>query len=55
MWAALGRVALPNLPDTAIRVDGSVLRADIGNPVAWRLTFRGDTLVRAERVSTVAG
>jgi hypothetical protein len=51
MWAALGRVALPNLPDTAIRVDGTVLRADIGSPVAWRLTFRGDTLVRAERVS----
>jgi hypothetical protein len=51
MWAALGRVALPNLPDTAIRVDGPVLRADIGTPVAWRLTFRNDTLVRAERVS----
>lgn len=51
MWAALGRVAVPNLPDTAIRVDGSVLRADIGSPVTWRLTFRGDTLIRAERVS----
>lgn len=51
MWAALGRVAVPNLPDTAIRVDGNILRADIGNPVAWRLTFRGDTLMRAERVS----
>jgi len=50
MWAALGRVALPNLPDTAIRVEGTVLRADIGRPVAWRLTFHGDTLVRAERV-----
>jgi hypothetical protein len=50
MWAALGRVALPNLPDTAIRIEGSVLRADIGRPVAWRLTFHGDTLVRAERV-----
>src|SRR5581483_7725723 len=55
LWAVLGRVALPNLPDTVIRVEGrapsdSVLRADIGNPVAWRLTFHGDTLVRAERV-----
>jgi hypothetical protein len=50
LWAALGRVALPNLPDTVIRVDGSTLRADIGRPVAWRLTFRGDTLMRAERV-----
>jgi hypothetical protein len=51
MWAALGRVALPNLPDTSIRVDGPILRADIGSPVAWRLTFRSDTLIRAERVS----
>lgn len=50
LWAALGRVALPNLPDTVIRVDGLTLRADIGRPVAWRLTFHGDTLVRAERV-----
>jgi hypothetical protein len=50
LWASLGRVALPNLPDTVIRVDGATLRADIGKPVAWRVTFRGDTLVRAERV-----
>lgn len=50
LWASLGRVALPNLPDTVIRMDGGTLRADIGNPVAWRLTFRGDTLIRAERV-----
>jgi hypothetical protein len=51
LWATLGRVALPSLPDTVIRVEGGVLRADIGRPVAWRLTFRGDTLVRAERVA----
>jgi hypothetical protein len=50
LWASLGRVALPNLPDTVIRIDGSTLRADVGSPVAWRLTFRGDTLTRAERV-----
>ncbi|MEP6495137.1 MAG: hypothetical protein ABJF01_20795 [bacterium] len=50
LWAALGRVALPNLPDTVIRSEGSLLRADIGRPVAWRLIFRGDTLVRAEHV-----
>lgn len=50
LWAAVGRVALPNLPDTVIRVDGTTLRADIGRPVAWRLSFQGDTLVRAERV-----
>ncbi|MGE5098562.1 MAG: hypothetical protein ACM3SX_01115 [Deltaproteobacteria bacterium] len=51
LWAALGRSALPNLPDTVIRVEGSTLRADVGRPVAWRLTFHGDTLVRAERVA----
>jgi hypothetical protein len=50
IWASLGRLALPALPDTEVRVDGSVLRADIGRPVAWRITFRGDTLSRVERV-----
>jgi hypothetical protein len=51
LWAALGRVALPNLPDTVIRLDGTTLRADIGRPVTFRLTFQGDSLVRAERVA----
>lgn len=51
LWAALGRVALPNLPDTVIRVEGGTLRADIGRPVAWRLSFRGDSLYRVERVA----
>jgi hypothetical protein len=50
LWAALGRVALPYLPDTVIRVSGATLRADIGSPVAFRLTFEHDSLVRAERV-----
>jgi hypothetical protein len=51
LWAALGRVALPNLPDTVIRAEGSTLRADIGQPVTFRLTFQNDSLVRAERVT----
>jgi hypothetical protein len=51
LWAVLGRAALPNLADTVIRVEGTTLRADVGKPVAWRLTFHGDTLMRAERVS----
>jgi hypothetical protein len=50
LWAALGRVALPALPDTVVRVDSDTLRADIGKPVAWRLTFVHDTLRRVERV-----
>lgn len=50
LWVALGRAALPALPDTVVRLDGPVLRADVGRPVAWRFTFRGDTLTRADRV-----
>lgn len=50
LWAALGRVDLPALRDTLVRVDGAVLRADIGEPVNWRATFHGDTLTRLERV-----
>jgi hypothetical protein len=34
-----------------VRVDDGVLRADVGAPTAWRVTFRGDTLVRLERVA----
>jgi len=50
LWAALGRVALPALPDTTARVDGELLRVDIGRPVGWRLTFHRDSLVRLERI-----
>jgi hypothetical protein len=51
MWAALGRLAIPPLPDTVVRVDGDLLRADVGRPVQWRVTIRGDTLVSLERIS----
>ena len=51
LWASLGRMALPPLPDTTVRVDGAVLRADIGKPVAWRVTFHGDTLTRLDHIS----
>jgi hypothetical protein len=50
LWAALGRVAVAPLPDTTARVDGPSLAVDIGLPTVWRLTFRGDTLRRMERV-----
>jgi hypothetical protein len=51
LWAALGRLALPAARDTAVRVEDGVLRADVGAPPAWRVTFRGDTLLRLDRVS----
>ena len=50
LWGALGRLAVPPAPDTAVRVDGDTLRADIAIPVAWRLTFVRDSLRRVERV-----
>ncbi|GAC1465955.1 MAG: hypothetical protein PVSMB1_15470 [Gemmatimonadaceae bacterium] len=51
MWAALGRLAVPALPDTVLRVDGDVLRADVGRPVQWRVTIRRDTLLELEHIS----
>src|SRR4051812_47883952 len=50
LWAALGRTHLPAVRDTAVRHEGNLLRADVGRPVQWRITFRGDTLVRLEHV-----
>src|SRR5256714_2141127 len=41
MWAALGRLAIPPLPDTVIRIDGGLVRADIGRPVQWRVCRSG--------------
>lgn len=50
LWAALGQLVVPVERDTVVRVDGSTLRADIGSPVRWRVTFRDDSLARLERV-----
>jgi hypothetical protein len=50
LWAAFGRLVVPASPDTTARVDGDTLRADIGVPVVWRVTFVRDTLRRLERV-----
>ncbi len=50
LWASLGRLDLPAEPDTTVRVDGNIVRADIGAPTHWRVTFRGDSLMRLERV-----
>jgi hypothetical protein len=51
MWAALGRLAIPPIADTVVRLDGAVLRADVGRPVEWRVGIRGDTIVSLEHVS----
>jgi hypothetical protein len=50
MWAALGRLAIPALSDTVVKLDGDLLRADVGRPVQWRVAIRGDTLLALERI-----
>ncbi len=50
LWAALGRSALPPVADTVVRIDGGLLRADLGRPTEWRVTFRGDSLIRVDRI-----
>ncbi len=51
MWAALGRLAIPALPDTVLTVDGDVTYADIGRPSAWRVTIKGNRLMQLARLS----
>ncbi|MFL5466817.1 MAG: hypothetical protein ACJ8AB_10290 [Gemmatimonadaceae bacterium] len=51
MWAALGRLAIPAIPDTVVRIDGDLLRADVGRPVQWRVAIRGDTLIALEHIN----
>jgi hypothetical protein len=51
MWAALGRLVVPALPDTVINVDGVTLQADIGRPAAWRVTIKGNRLMQLARLN----
>lgn len=51
LWAGLGRLTVPALPDTVVRSEGDVVRADIGRPVAWRVTVRNGQLIRLDRIN----
>ncbi|HEX6575433.1 MAG TPA: hypothetical protein VF042_10735 [Gemmatimonadaceae bacterium] len=51
MWAALGRLAIPALPDTVITMEGESLHADIGRPVAWRVTITGNRIMQLARIN----
>ena len=51
MWAALGRLAIPALPDTVVTVEGDVLHADIGRPATWRVTIKGMRVMQLARLS----
>lgn len=60
LWASLGRLAIPATRDTASRMDGDTLRADLGilrgadaskaNGRAWRVTFVAAELRRVDRI-----
>ncbi len=51
MWAALGRLAIPALPDTIITTEGDVVYAEIGRPAAWRVTIKGNRLMQLARLN----
>ena len=51
LWAALGKLDVPAERDTVVRVDAQFVRADIGSPVRWRVSYHGDSLSRLERVN----
>ena len=51
IWAALGRLVLPALPDTVITADGDILEANIGRPATWRVSIKGDRLMQLARLN----
>ena len=51
MWAVLGRLAIPPLPDTVVNVEGETIHADIGRPAAWRVTIKGNRLMQLARLN----
>ncbi len=51
MWAALGRLAIPALPDTVVTEDGATVYAEIGRPASWRVTIKGTRLMQLVRLN----
>lgn len=49
LWGALGRVTVSGA-DTIVRTAGDTLRADVGRPPVWRLTFLDRDLARIDRL-----
>lgn len=52
VWAAFGRLAVAPAPDTVVRSEGGLVRADIGRGTVWRATFRDGRLVRLEQIAS---
>ena len=50
LWATLGRLAIGPTSRIVAVTSGQTVQADVGEPVAWRVTFLRDTLFRLERV-----
>lgn len=50
LWAAFGRLRVPNARDTTARVDGKTIRADIGRDPQWRAAIVDRQLVRLDRI-----
>jgi hypothetical protein len=51
MWAALGRLAIPPLPDTVVTEEGETIYAEIGRPAAWRVTIKRSRLTQLARLN----
>lgn len=51
LWAAIGRLAVPALPDTVVRANGDTIQAEIGQPVAWRVTLHGARIMQLVRLN----
>jgi hypothetical protein len=51
IWAALGRLAVPSLPDTVVTTEGDTVYAEIGRPAAWRATIKAGRLTQLSRLN----
>lgn len=50
LWASLGRLAIPEAPDTVVTRRGETLQADVGASPTWRVTIGPDGLTRLARI-----
>jgi len=50
LWAAFGRLAIPASADTIATTEGAMIRADVGQPPAWRISVLDGRLSRVERI-----
>lgn len=51
IWAALGRLAVPALPDTVVTTEGDTVYAEIGRPAGWRATIKAGRLTQLSRLN----